>query len=183
MHNLFRSAAWAVVVLTACLYLSLGADRPASAAARLDAAFSPGGDSLELVLSAIAEAKKSILVAAYSFTSKPIATALLDAHKRGVTVRVVADQKSNQGRYTAVTFLANQGVPTRLNGKYAILHHKFMVIDGRHVQTGSFNYSAAAVDKNAENVLVLRDAPKLARSYIREWRHLWREGIPVSPRY
>jgi phosphatidylserine/phosphatidylglycerophosphate/cardiolipin synthase-like enzyme len=80
---------------------------------------------------------------------------LLDAHKRGVEVQVVADKKGNSSQYTAVTFLSNQDVPMRLNGRYAIHHHKFMVIDGKHVETGSFNYSAAAADKNAENALGL----------------------------
>jgi phosphatidylserine/phosphatidylglycerophosphate/cardiolipin synthase-like enzyme len=58
-----------------------------------------------------------------------------------------------------------------------------MVIDGRHIQTGSFNYSAAAVNKNAENVLVIRDAPELARMYAAEWERLWEEGEDVEARY
>jgi len=148
-----------------------------------EVAFSPYGKSLQLVLSPINSAKKSILVAAYSFTSKPIAAALLDAYKRGVDVKVVADKKGNSGQYSAVTFLANQGVPVRLNGRYAILHNKFMVIDGQHVETGSFNYSAAAADKNAENVLVLRDVPTLAGQYTKEWERLWAEGEGVEKRY
>ncbi|MDR3358036.1 MAG: phospholipase D family protein [Desulfovibrio sp.] len=150
---------------------------------KYNVAFSPKGDSLDLVLSAVSAAEQSILVAAYSFTSKPVAQALLEASKRGVSVRVVADKKSNSGRYTAVTFLANRGVPVRLNGHYAIHHHKFMVIDGRHVQTGSFNYSAAAVNKNAENVLLIRDAPELAGRYAAEWQRLWEEGVPLEARY
>ena len=157
---------------------------PASAqTAQYEAAFSPKGESLELVLAPIKTAQESILVAAYSFTSKPISKALLAAHKRGVKVYVVADKKTNSEQYTAVTFLARQGIPVRLNGEYAVHHNKFMVIDGRHVQTGSFNYSAAAVDKNAENVLVISDAPDLARQYAKEWERLWDEGELVEAKY
>jgi len=145
--------------------------------------FSPNGESLQIVLNGIAEAKESILVATYSFTSKPVSEALLDAHKRGVRVAVVADHKGNSGRYTAVNFLANHGVPVRLNGNYAIMHHKFMVIDGTVIQLGSFNYSAAAVDKNAENVLLLRDVPSIALRFTEEWKRLWDEGIDVKPNY
>jgi len=146
-------------------------------------AFSPHGESLQLILQGIEKAQKSILVAAYAFTSKPIATALLDAHKRGVSVRVVADSKANQRSYSAVTFLANQGVPVRTNGCYAIFHHKFMVIDGEDVETGSFNYSAAAASRNAENVLLVRNVPELARQYSAEWWRLWQEATPVEARY
>jgi phosphatidylserine/phosphatidylglycerophosphate/cardiolipin synthase-like enzyme len=145
--------------------------------------FSPKGESLNIILDAVNGAERSILVAAYSFTSKPIATALVAARKRGVAVQVVADARSNSGRYSAVTFLANQGVPVRVNGHYAIFHHKFMVIDGRHLETGSFNYSAAAAGRNAENVLLLRDMPELAGIYAREWEKLWVESEEVNAQY
>lgn len=145
--------------------------------------FSPDGDSQPIILKAINAARQEILVAAYSFTSKPVSTALLAAHKRGVKVFLVADEKGNAGRYTATTFLANQGVPVRLNGRYKILHHKFMVIDRRHLQTGSFNYSKSAYEANAENVLLLREVPELAMAYAGEWRRLWDEGTPLAPAY
>lgn len=98
-------------------------------------------------------------------------------------MRVVVDAKSNTGRYTAANFLANYEVPVRKNGNYAVMHHKFMVIDGEHVQTGSFNYSAAAVSRNAENVLMLWNMPELAGIYTREWQRLWDEAIPMPPAY
>jgi len=175
-------AVFRVLLLAACLLVpGCAAPRalPAPAGTSFAVAFSPQKTSLELVLSCIREAERKILVAAYAFTSKPISTALLEAHKRGVEVLVVADQKSNGGRHTAATFLADCGVPVRLNGRYAIHHHKFMVVDNRHVQTGSFNYSAAAVDKNAENVLVVRNVPELAAQYASEWQRLWAESVDV----
>lgn len=165
------------------LSLAFAAPQPLPSAATADVAFSPHGASLDLIVQAIGEAKVSILVAAYSFTSKPISLALLGAHKRGVKVQVVADKKSNGGKYSATTFLANQGVPVRLNGHYAIFHHKFLVIDGVNLQTGSFNYSAAAADKNAENVLVLRGVPEIATTYCAEWQRLWDEAEPLPAKY
>ena len=97
-------------------------------------------------------------------------------------MQVVADRKANQ-RYSAATFLANQGVPVRLNGNYAIHHHKFMVIDGENLETGSFNYSAAATNKNAENVLLLWHVKPLAEIYRKEWQRLWDESEPLKPAY
>lgn len=183
--KVFNLSVFRILALTACLLLPACSPSavPPSTGSSVTVAFSPQGTSLELVLSCIKTAERSILVAAYSFTSKPIAAALLEAHKRGVDVQVVADRKGNSSRYTAVAFLANQGVPVRLNGHYAIHHHKFMVIDGKHVETGSFNYSAAAVDKNAENVLVLRDAPEPAAQYAAEWQRLWNEAEPLPAKY
>jgi phosphatidylserine/phosphatidylglycerophosphate/cardiolipin synthase-like enzyme len=167
-----------------CLFSCLAAHAeslPASASYELS--FSPNGKALSLVLNTINSAQKEILVAAYSFTSKPISKALVGAHQRGVSVRVVADEKENGERYTAVHFLANQGVPVRLNSNYAIMHNKFMVIDGSTVETGSFNYSAAAASKNAENVLVIKNAATLATRYAEEWQRLWDEGTDLAKAY
>jgi phosphatidylserine/phosphatidylglycerophosphate/cardiolipin synthase-like enzyme len=147
---------------------------------KFEIGFSPKGKSLNIILDRINQAEKSIQVAAYSFTSKPISTVLLDAQRRGVAVQVATDAKSNTGKYSAVTFLANQGVPVRVNSRYAIFHHKFMIFDERHLETGSFNYSAAAVNKNAENVLVLMNVPEIAKVYTQEWRGLWGEGGEVQ---
>ena len=55
------------------------------------------------------------------------------------------------------------------------MHNKFMVIDGVTVETGSFNYTAAAVKSNAENAIVLRNAPEIAKVYTTEWTRLWDE--------
>ncbi len=136
--------------------------------------FSPG-NAEAVVVRTIEGSKRDLLVAAYSFTSKPIARALVDARRRGVQVQVVLDKSQEGDRYTAATFLVNQGVPVRINRRYAIMHNKFIVADGDTVETGSFNYTSSAATKNAENVVVIRDA-SLATSYTKEWRRLWDEA-------
>jgi len=65
---------------------------------------------------------------------------------------------------------ANQGIPVRADYQYAIMHNKFIVVDGQTVELGSFNFTAAAEDKNAENVIVLHDSA-VAQRYSQEWNH------------
>ena len=170
---------------TVLLALAIAMAAPIIAKPTISVGFSPSASqgALQLVVSAINSASRSIDVAAYSFTSKPVAAALVAAKNQGVAVRVVADEKSNTGKYTAVTYLANQGVPVRLNGQYAIMHNKFMVVDGDTVQTGSFNYTASAVSRNAENVLLIKGAPELATSYRQEFNRLWNEADTLKSRY
>ena len=151
--------------------------------ATVEVAFSPQAGATELVVKAIAEARKSIRLAAYSFTSKPVAQALLEAHKRGVDVKVVVDKSQASARYSSANFLANVGIPTRIDYRYAIMHDKFIVIDDRNVETGSFNFTSAAENKNAENVLVLRNQPDLAKLYAVQWQKLWDESEAVKARY
>ncbi|HEU5047356.1 MAG TPA: phospholipase D family protein [Rickettsiales bacterium] len=151
--------------------------------ATIEIAFSPKMGATDLVVKAIKEAKKSIHVAAYSFTSKPIAQALLDAHKHGIDVEVVVDKSQAKAKYTSATFLANVGIPVRIDYKYAIMHNKFMVIDDDLTELGSFNYTSAAENKNAENVMVIRHNKEVATAYMREWQRLWSESEVYTARY
>jgi phosphatidylserine/phosphatidylglycerophosphate/cardiolipin synthase-like enzyme len=105
-----------------------------SPACDIEVAFSPDRGATELVVRTIETARKTVRVAAYSFTSKP---ALLADAKRGVDVKVVVDKSQATARYTAATFPANQGVPVRVDYRYAIMHDKFIIVDGETVEEGS----------------------------------------------
>jgi len=70
--------------------------------------FSPKGGCTEAIIKEIDKAKTSILVQAYSFTSAPIAKALLEAYKRGVRVEVMLDKSQRTEKYSSADFLANQ---------------------------------------------------------------------------
>lgn len=141
--------------------------------------FTPGNDCTKMVVNALEQAKRSILVQAYSFTSAPIAKALLAAHKRGVNVKVILDKSQKTARYSASTFLTNQGIPTWIDYKPAIAHSKIMVIDGETVITGSFNFTKAAQNKNAENLLILRSV-ELAGIYTKNWHRRLMESVEVT---
>lgn len=155
----------------------------AQVATEVKTGFSPGGTALNLVLDSIDHAQHEILVAAYSLTSRPVAGALRAAKKRGVSVVVVADRKANDNRYTEVNFLANNRVAVRINDNYEAMHDKFMVFDRRAVLTGSFNFSASADSRNAENVVLISGAPAVTEAYVNEFSRLWGEGKDVAPRY
>jgi phosphatidylserine/phosphatidylglycerophosphate/cardiolipin synthase-like enzyme len=127
--------------------------------------FSPRGGATDAVVQEIRAAEHEILIQAYSFTSVPIAKALLDAHKRGVTILAVLDTSNETDNYSAATFLVNAGIKTLIDDQHAIAHNKVMVIDNATVITGSFNFTKAAEEKNAENLLVLKDAPELVQAY------------------
>lgn len=150
----------------------------------IEVAFSPNGGATALVVKTIAGARKSILVQAYSFTSTPIAGALVEAKSRGVDVRVILDKSQRSERYTSATYLANHGVPVWIDAAHAIAHNKVMVIDGETVLTGSFNFTKAAEEKNAENVIVLHGNLGLARIYAANWgEHLSHSENYGGPRY
>jgi len=131
--------------------------------------FSPEGGCTEAIVGALEEAQKSVLVQAYSFTSYPIAGALVEAQKRGVEVQVILDKSNETERYSAADFLLHAEVPTYIDAAHAIAHNKVMILDGETVITGSFNFTKAAESRNAENLLMLHDAA-LAKRYADNWQ-------------
>lgn len=171
---------------------------PALAVERFEArgtvelAFAPADEPEALVLDVIGRASRSLHVQAYVFTSKPVARALVAAHRRGVRVQVLADAKMN-ARETgnAIPLLLEAGVPVAFETEYAAAHNKVIVADAEGpscaVLTGSYNFTWSAANRNAENVIVLRDNCPLARAYLANWeRHRAAAtpvlGLPFEPR-
>ncbi len=128
--------------------------------------FSPNGGATEAIVNEINSAKSGILVQAYSFTSKPIAKALVDARKRGVEIEVVLDRSQRKEKYTSADFVAHAGIPTYIDDKHAIAHNKIMIVDRSTLITGSFNFTRAAEERNAENLLVIKGNKELVDRYI-----------------
>lgn len=139
--------------------------RPAS----VEVWFSPKGGCTEAVVKEVDAARQWIAVQAYSFTSVPIAKALVEAHRRKVHVVIIADKSQKKEKYTEADFTAHAGIETLIDSQHAIAHNKIMIIDGATVITGSFNFTKNAEENNAENLLVIRDA-KLAARYLENWQ-------------
>jgi phosphatidylserine/phosphatidylglycerophosphate/cardiolipin synthase-like enzyme len=144
--------------------------------------FSPNGGCTEAIVKEIGAAKREILVQAYSFTSAPIAKALVEAHKRGVRVEAILDKSQRTGKYSSATFLANSKIPTFIDARHAIAHNKIMIVDQDTVITGSFNFTKAAEEKNAENLLIIKSR-ELAKIYIENWNKHREHSEPYAPRY
>jgi phosphatidylserine/phosphatidylglycerophosphate/cardiolipin synthase-like enzyme len=130
--------------------------------------FTPGGNCTDPIVQALGDARRTILVQAYSFTSAPIAKTLLNAYKRGVQVQVILAKSQRTEQSSSADFLANQGVLTMIDANHAISHNKAIIIDAETILTGSFNFTKAAQEKNAGNLLISRD-PALAAQYTQNW--------------
>ncbi len=136
--------------------------------------FSPDDSIKQLLIGLIEEEKKHIAIAIYTFTEKDIAQALVDAHKRGVVIEVVADRGYGSDRYSKIPLLANNHIPVWVyqsdvdERKASLLHDKFCIFDDtiQHkalIWTGSYNFTQRATLRNQENVVVLDDPAIIAR--------------------
>lgn len=179
----------AALVAAGCLALGGGGAAAASlnlpARGTVELAFSPADDAEAALLRVIAAARASLHVQAYIFTSRPIADALVAAHRRGVRVEVLADAETNRrGGGKALPRLLEAGVPVAFETRYAAAHNKVIIADAAGpacaVVTGSYNFTWSAKNRNAENVLVLRGNCPLAEAYLANWQRHRAEATPVT---
>ena len=141
--------------------------------------FSPGGGCTAAIVAEIDAARITVELEGYAYTSRPIGDALLSAHQRGVDVKLVLDaSKSNEDRHE-VDYLARKGLPIYLDARHAIFHNKVVLIDDRTLITGSFNFTRAAEEENAENIIILHDQARLQSAY----EDKFREHLAHSERF
>ncbi|MBI4597109.1 MAG: phospholipase D family protein [Candidatus Omnitrophica bacterium] len=142
--------------------------------------FSPRGGCTQLVVDTIASANSQVLVQAHSFTSEPIAQALVAARQRGVRVEAILDKSQRSEDDSRAALLARAGIPVSIDAAHAIAHNKVMVMDEDTVVTGSFNFTNSAEERNAENLLVIKDKA-LASAYRENWRKHRAHSQPFVP--
>lgn len=182
------TAASALATLVFVVSASALADPPATATrfaatGSIEAAFTPGDRIDNLIIAAIAGAKREVLVNAYSFTQRRISGALIAARKRGVSVQVIADsQQAATLPQNVLAELAKGDVGVWLDSNYQAAHNKVIIVDADTTSattiTGSYNFTVAAQWHNAENVLILRDNRDVARAYRDNWLRLKTHATP-----
>lgn len=151
----------------------------------VEAAFTPWDNIEMLLLAEIAKAQRQVLVQAYILTSKPLTKALILAHQRGVEVNLLLDAKQlNEIGQAALRQLQSAGIPVALETRYKNAHNKVIVIDAMTqdatVITGSYNFTWSAQNKNAENILILRQNSPLAAVYVANWMRHFKDAEPAT---
>ncbi|MCC6604423.1 MAG: lamin tail domain-containing protein [Anaerolineae bacterium] len=126
------------------------------------------------LLEVINQAGTEIDIALYGLNRQSVVNALISAHNRGVTVRVVGDDEAGAGEYAAAyQALTTAGIPLIMDSSASqIQHNKFLVVDGQTVWTGSTNFTDTGFTSNANNALLVTD-PTLAHVYSLEFNEMW----------
>jgi phosphatidylserine/phosphatidylglycerophosphate/cardiolipin synthase-like enzyme len=134
--------------------------------------FSRVDDCSSIIIKIIDSAEKYVYVAIYSFTLDSLGDALIRARDRGVDVKVVIEREQGEVKGSEYERLLKAGINVRLDGNKYLMHHKFMVVDGKIVVTGSYNWSYSAEENNDENMIVVSN-PDVARLYEAEFQRVW----------
>jgi phosphatidylserine/phosphatidylglycerophosphate/cardiolipin synthase-like enzyme len=145
------------------------------------ALFSPGGGIERQVVALIGSAVGSIEMAAYEFTNVYVEKAMLEAIKRGVKVALVLDRLETQGQQARLhDTLEQAGCDVRLiSPSQGIMHDKYIIVDGKTVEWGSYNYTERAENKNFENATFASDST-LAQQYHSDFVSIFNQAKPEA---
>ncbi len=134
----------------------------------------------ETIADDLRQAQVQVDMAAFEFNSEPMLEALIELEERGIPVRVVID--TDYEDESAIARLRRNGISVVTDDRSALMHNKFLVIDGRYTWVGSMNFTTNGAHCNNNN-LVRLDSAQLAQNYITELNEMYddREFGPRSP--
>jgi len=139
---------------------------------RFEARFSPGLQCLQAIVGEFGRARTSVDVCVFTITDDRIVEAMLDAHGRGVTLRVITDDDKSVDIGSDIQRIARKGIDVRMDAGPEHMHHKFAVFDDARLLTGSYNWTRSAADRNHENIVITDDA-ELVLAFGKTFERLW----------
>ncbi len=128
-------------------------------------------DIEDALIAAINSAKSTLDIAIFQLNLEDVGEALLAAKKRGVKVRMVTDIDSLVELET-LRSLKKAGVSIISDNREPIMHNKFMVVDGKAVWTGSYNWTPSCTFRNNNNAIYIQ-SPELAADYRVEFEKMY----------
>lgn len=167
-------AATALRYHSSSIFSTVAVTSPGYAPSSSTALFSPSGGVQARLVSEINKAQSTIDIAIYSFTADAIRDALIAARNRGVAIRIIADGSSADGSGSEISTLEGLGFNLkRMSGPSGgIMHNKVMIIDGKVLFTGSYNWSASAENSNFENAMFVTGTT-VVQKYQAEFERIW----------
>ena len=135
--------------------------------------FTPSNACENNIIYLLNNAKQQIDIAVYSITNDNLASAIKDAHKRGIKIRILTDKTQAENTSSKTVHLRNAGLNIKVHSKHRIEHNKFVVIDNQVVMTGSYNWTTSATLKNSENCLKIWNDDTTVLEYQKRFEYLW----------
>jgi len=141
--------------------------------------FSPGTSCVDKIIASLNSVKETLDICVFTISDDVISKAIIDAHERGVTVRIITDDEKVEDKGSDIAEFVDNQIPVKTDDGPSHMHHKFAIFDGQMLLNGSFNWTRSASRNNNENIIV--DAtPHLVTSFQTTFDTLWEEFIWAS---
>ncbi|MDM8521045.1 phospholipase D-like domain-containing protein [Anaerolineales bacterium HSG6] len=142
----------------------------------LEICFAPEDDCADRLTAFINEAQVSIHVLAFSFTHDEMGQAIVKRGQDGVQVRAIFEIRGANTEYSELGRFQDAGFDAVTDGNPYTYHHKVIVVDGKKVALGSFNFSNNADRSNDENLLII-DNVDIAAEYVKEFERNYEQVL------
>jgi phosphatidylserine/phosphatidylglycerophosphate/cardiolipin synthase-like enzyme len=149
------------------------AQRPA------EACFSPGDSCVQRIRGLFDQSRTTADVCVFTITDDRLSDVILDAHRRGVAIRILTDNEKAYDVGSDIFRFRAAGISTRVDATEYHMHHKFAIFDRRVLVTGSYNWTRSAAEYNEENMLITHDAPAIAQ-FQKVFDKLWTRCADVT---
>lgn len=134
--------------------------------------FSPADNITEYIKSAIGNAKHYIYIPIFFITQKELIQPLINAHNRGVEIKIINDATNARAKYSIHNTLRENGITVKTENYAGKMHMKSIIIDDELTITGSMNFTKSGNNYNDENVLIIKD--KVITRYMKNsFLYLW----------
>jgi len=137
-----------------------------------EAHFSPGDDCRRRIIQLLQHCRTSADICVFTITDNQLAAPILEAHQRGVAVRIITDNDKAEDLGSDAYQLARDGVRVRVDRSEHHMHHKYAVFDKTTLVTGSYNWTRSAAQHNQENIIV-SDDPRLVNRFQASFDEFW----------
>ncbi len=124
------------------------------------------------IIPIIEKSKKYIYIPVFFITKKELISALINAHNRGVEIKIINDATNAHNKYSIHKALRNAGIKVKTENYAGKLHSKALIIDDEYSIIGSMNFTNNGEKYNDENILIIKN--KEISLYLKEvFQYLW----------
>ncbi len=148
--------------------------------------FSPNSYVINtVIIPEIEKAQKYIYLSMFLITNNKIVQSLIDAHNRGVEIRLIIDAHHAQQSYSKHEQLRNAGIKVKVENWAGKMHAKTVIIDDSTIISGSANWTYSAFKYNDENLLIFKHVPSevnfLKKEFIKSWNSIPNKWLYENP--
>ena len=161
-------------------FVKILSDKTEDSNSKDEAYFSPGDECRNAIVRKIKEARNTIKICVFTISDDRLAKAILEAHHKGISIRIISDNDKCNDRGSDVYTLAADHIPIKIDHSYHHMHHKFAIVDNKCLITGSYNWTMSAAKYNQENIILTYN-PDSIKAYSKEFDRLWCEMDEVKP--
>ena len=137
-----------------------------------EAYFSPGEECLDAIRGLLHQARRNADICVFTITDDRVSEAILDAHRRGVSLRIITDNEKAEDLGSDIARFEAARIPLRVDRSPFHMHHKFAILDDQTLLTGSYNWTRGAASDNEEN-LIVTDDPRFVKPFRTTFDRLW----------